>query len=139
MQLRGKERVQQRLSMYPKVFANGNRVSLSADIPSAPIEHIGPLFSVEAAMTMRDPSNPDSEAFPPDRKSITLEQGIKGLTIFPAWRMRMEDKIGSIEVGKYADLVILEKNLFDVARHDISDVKVLATIMDGKFTYQAKE
>ena len=122
--------------MYPKVFANGNKVSLSADIPSAPIEHIGPLFQIETAMTLQDPTNPDSEVFPEGRKGITLEQGIKGVTIFPAWQMRMENKIGSIEVGKYADLVILEKNLFDVEPRDIADVKVLATMMDGKFTHR---
>jgi hypothetical protein len=42
-------------------------------------------------------------------------------------------------VGKYADLVILEKNLFDLDPHDIAGVKVEATMMDGKFTYQAAE
>ena len=137
--LLGPGRVQQQLSIYPRIFANGNRVSLSADIPSAPIEHISPLFSLEAAMTMRDPSNFASRVFPEGRKGITLEQAIKGVTMFPAWQMRMEDKIGSIEVGKYADLVILEKNLFDVKPRDIADVKVLATMMDGKFTYRSNQ
>ena len=132
----GEERVQQQFSVYPKVFDNGNKVSLSADIPSAPIEHIGPLFSMEAAMSLQDPSNPDSEVFPSGRKGITLEQAIKGVTIDPAWQIRMEDKIGSLEVGKYADIVILEKNLFDVAPRDIADVKVLATMMDGVFTHR---
>ena len=87
-------------------------------------------------MTLQDPTNPDSRPFPEGRKGITLEQGIKGVTIFPAWQMRMEDKIGSIEVGKYADLVILEKNLFDVKPRDIADVKVEATMMDGNFTHR---
>ena len=139
LSLLGPERVQQQLSKYPNVFANGNKVSLSADIPSAPLEHIGPLLQMQTAMTMRDPTNPDSEVFPDGRKGITLEQAIEGVTINPAWQIRMEDKIGSIEVDKYADLVILEKNLFDVAADDIADVKVEATMMDGKFTYQAGE
>ncbi len=139
MSLLGKERVQQQLTMYPKVFANGNKVSLSADIPSAPIEHIGPLFQMQTAMTIRDPSNPDSEVFPEGRKGITLEQAIKGVTLYPAWQIRMEHKIGSVEVGKYADLVILEKNLFDVAADEIADVKVIATLMDGNYTYQAND
>ena len=73
--------------MYPKVFDNGNKVSLSADIPSAPIEHIGPLFQMATAMTIQDPSNPDSEVFPEGRQGITLEQAIKGVTIFPAWQL----------------------------------------------------
>ena len=44
----------------------------------------------------------------------TREQAIKGVTINPAWQLRMEDKIGTLEVGKYADVVVLDENLFDV-------------------------
>jgi hypothetical protein len=47
----------------------------------------------------------------------------------------MEDKIGTIEVGKYADLVVLKKSPFDVELTDIADIDVLGTMMDGKFTY----
>ena len=123
-------------SMYPTVAANGNKLSLSADIPSSPRALIAPLFSIEAAMIMQDPTNEDSKVFPPGRNGITLEEGIKGITIYPAWQNRMEDKIGSIEVGKYADLVVLHQNLFEVAPRDITDVKVLATIMNGRFTHR---
>lgn len=135
VQLLGEERVQEQLTMYPKVFDNGNKVSISADIPSAPIEHIGPLFQMQAAMTIKDPSNPDSKVFPPGREGITLEQAIQAVTINPAWQIRMEDKIGTIEVGKYADLVVLSKNLFDVEPEEISKVKVEMTMMDGKITH----
>ncbi|MFW2441121.1 MAG: amidohydrolase family protein [Arenicellales bacterium] len=137
LKLLGAERVKQQLSMYPKVFDNGNKVSLSADIPSAPIEHIGPLFHMQTAMTLRDPTNPKSEAFPAGRKGITLEQAIKAVTIYPAWQLRMENKIGSLEVGKYADLVILDTNLFDVKADELTKVDVVSTMMNGKFTYQS--
>ena len=83
-----------------------------------------------------NPADPNSKPFPPGRKGITLEQGIEGVTINAAWQLRMEDKIGSLGVGKYADLVVLEKNLFDVKTEDIADVKVLATMMDGEFTHR---
>ena len=136
--LLGEERTKERLSMYPTVFNNGNKVSLSADIPSSPLALIGPLFNMEAAMTMQDPTNPDSKVFPPGRKGITLEQAIKSVTINAAWQLRMENKIGSIQVGKYADLVILGENLFDVAPRDIAEVKVIATMMDGHYTYGPK-
>lgn len=88
---------------------------------------ISPLFNVQSAMTLSNPSDPDSKTFPPGRK---------GITINAAWQLRMEDKIGSLEVGKYAELVVLEKNLFDVKTDDIADVKVLGTIMDGNFTHR---
>jgi predicted amidohydrolase YtcJ len=134
--LLGEERTRSQMATYPLLFNNGNRVSLSAGIPGSPLEMIGPLFSMQAAMTMQDPSNPDSRVFPPNRKGISLHQAIKGVTLFPAWQIRMEDKLGTIEVGKYADLVILEKNLFDVAPRDIASVKVMGTLMDGNFTWR---
>ncbi len=123
------------MTQYPDAMRRGVKVSLSADIPSAPVELIGPLFHIETAITLQDPLNADLKPFPPE-KSLILEQAIKGVTIFPAWQMRMEDKIGTLGVGKYADLVILEKTLFDVAPRDIADVKVMGTMMGGNFTYR---
>ena len=51
--------------------------------------------------------------------------------------MAMENKIGSIETGKMADLVVLEKNLFDVEPEDIAKTEVVYTMMNGKLTYDA--
>ena len=47
----------------------------------------------------------------------------------------MDDRIGSIEVGKLADLVVLDKNLFEVDRYEISKVKPETIIMEGKIIY----
>ncbi len=47
------------------------------------------------------------------------------------------DKIGSLEVGKYADLVVLDKNPFDVDLKKIAEINLLKTMMNGKFTYEA--
>jgi len=59
-----------------------------------------------------------SKRFPPDNEGMTVGQAIRAMTIDAAWQLRMEDKIGSLEVGKYADLVVLEKNPFDVDPFD---------------------
>jgi predicted amidohydrolase YtcJ len=135
-ELLGEHRVQQQLATYPAIFRNGNRVSLSSDTPASPLALIGPLFNMEAAMTMQDPANPESKVFPPGREGINLGQAIKAVTAFPAWQLRMEDRIGTLEVGKYADIVVLQRNLFELAAHDIADVKVLATMMGGQFTHR---
>lgn len=71
-----------------------------------------------------------------EAEAITLEKGLKTLIIDSAWQNRMEDKIGTIEVGKYTDLVILEKDLFAMQPDGIATVKVVATIMNGKYTYK---
>ena len=80
---------------------------------------------------------PDQGRIPPGRAGIKLEQAIRAATINVAWQIRMEDKLGSLEVGKYADLVVLEQNLFDVSPDMVANVRVVATIMDGEFTHFA--
>lgn len=127
----------EQFGMYPAIKRAGNKVSLSADVPGGPIETVGPLISIETAITQRAATEDSSTWFPPGREGLTLEQAIETVTIDAAYFVRMEDKIGSIEVGKYADLVILDENLFDVEPKAISDVKVVGTIMNGKYTYHS--
>jgi len=52
--------------------------------------------------------------------------------------MMHEDVAGSIEAGKHADMIVLDRNLFEIEPTDISDVKVLKTIFAGKVVYSAK-
>jgi predicted amidohydrolase YtcJ len=136
MKLMGEQRIKDSHLAYPPIIRAGNIVSFGSDIPSLPIDHISPLNAMEAALTLKNPRNPNSKAHPPGKDGITLEQAIKAVTINVAWQIRMEDKLGSLEVGKYADLVVLEQNLFDVPPDKIADVKVVATVMDGEFTYR---
>ena len=51
----------------------------------------------------------------------------------------MEDQIGSLEVGKKADLIVLDHNLFDVDPYRIHDTRVLLTMFDGDVVYRASE
>jgi len=134
--LMGKERTMTRFGLYSDLPHDGGRLALSADYPSTPEHMIAPLYVMQTAMTLMDPDDPDSKHFPPTRKQLTLEQGLRAITIDAAWILRMEDKIGSLEVGKYADIVILEEDLREVDAKRIKDVKVLATIMDGRFTHR---
>ena len=53
--------------------------------------------------------------------------------------LHRENRIGSIKVGKQADLVVLDRNLFDVPAHDIHEVRVMLTLMDGKVTARAAD
>lgn len=132
----GRARVEAQYARYTSLMAIGHNVSIASDVPSSPIDMIAPLFNVEIAMTLQDPQNPDSKPFPLSRKPATLEQALKAITIFPAAQQDMQDKIGSIEVGKYADLVVLDQDITTVAPRDISDIKVLGTVMDGRFTHR---
>ena len=63
---------------------------------------------------------------------MTLEEAIRGYTINGAKQLGIADKVGSIEVGKLADMILLDQNLFEVPKDQIYRTKVLATMMDGK-------
>lgn len=114
----------------------GAPVSIGADVPSTDPDLMGALTLCEAAVTRLDPSNPeDDRYFPPVYQALTLEQCLYAATMGGAYDARMEDKVGSLTFGKYADLVILETNLYSVLPTEIADVKILATMKGGKFTY----
>ena len=95
-----------------------------------------PFVSIEVGMRRCEVGATD--VVPADLcEAPTLEESIESFTINNAYEVRMEDKIGSIEVGKLADLVIVDKNLFDIPTEEIHTCKVLETIRDGITTYKA--
>ena len=132
----GMLRIVNQYQQIKRAIKQGVSVSISADVPSTPSELAGALTQIEAAVTRRDPTNLKSEPAPPPGQAITVDEGIRAVTIHPAWQIRMEDKIGTIEVGKYADLVVLENNLFEIEPDQIADTKVLGTMMNGNFTHR---
>ena len=62
---------------------------------------------------------------------------IAGYTINGAYVNFQEHETGSIEVGKSADLVVLDRNLFEIPRHEIHNVKVLLTMLEGREVYSS--
>lgn len=134
-QLLGRERVEAEFGKYSDFARAGNSVSISSDVPSTPTTMQAPMYVIQVAVTMRQPEDPESVAFPPNIQPMTIEQAIRGHTIEAAWQLRMDDKIGSLEVGKYADLVVLDRNPLTEDLDHLADVEVIATLMNGDFTY----
>lgn len=135
IRIRGEEQVNAQLGRYPHFARNGVKVSISADVPSTPQTMQAPLFVVQCAVTLKDAADPGARAFPENRTPMTIAEALRAVTIDAAWQLRMDDKVGSIEEGKLADFVILEQSPFDVDPETIKDIKVLATMMDGQYTY----
>ena len=73
-----------------------------------------------------------------DRHSIDLEAGIEVLTLNGARSVGKEDIFGSLEVGKSADMVVLDRNLFDIPVDEISEAQVVLTVFEGKPVYSAE-
>lgn len=127
---------------YPlrSIAAGDARITLGSDYPASWIglDGLNPLFNIEMGMTRRPAGDPDFQPQPLASEVITLEQAIRGYTLDAAWQLGLEDQIGSLQVGKQADLVVLSDNLFEMAPHAIHTARVLTTMVDGKTVYSAE-
>lgn len=73
-----------------------------------------------------------------EEQSIDLVSAIKTMTINGAISLGWEDTSGSIEAGKYADFIVLDRNLFDIPLTDIGETRVLKTVFEGETVYQSR-
>ena len=72
-----------------------------------------------------------------EEHALKLEECIEAYTINVAWALHYEDVTGSIEEGKYADMIVLNHNLFKIPATEIHKTKVQKTIFKGKVAYDA--
>ena len=93
-----------------------------------------PLLGIETAITRRDPLTNESAPFL-DHQRVGLSAALKAYTLNSAYINFAEHETGSIEVGKQADLTVLDKNLFDLKSSEISEASVLLTLIDGERVY----
>ncbi|MEK6248400.1 MAG: amidohydrolase family protein, partial [Planctomycetales bacterium] len=70
-------------------------------------------------------------------EAISVERALRAVTIDAAYTLEKEKEFGSIEVGKRADMIILDQNLLEIEPTEIGTTKVLATIFDGELVYNA--
>lgn len=119
--------------LYPikSVIDTGATVAFGSDWS---VSTVDPLPQIETAITRIDAVTHNTDVLNPEQR-ITLEQAIAAFTINAAFVNHQEQATGSIEVGKLADLVVLDKNLFDIDVAEISDAKVLVTLFEGKAVY----
>ncbi|OJZ76260.1 amidohydrolase [Mycobacterium paraffinicum] len=108
--------------------ATGMRISLHNDPPVTPEE---PLRNISVAVTRTAPSG---RVLAPEER-LTVEQAIRAQTIDAAWQLFSDDVIGSLEVGKYADLVVLSADPRTVPPEQIADLEVRATFLAGRQVY----
>jgi predicted amidohydrolase YtcJ len=74
-----------------------------------------------------------------DGEQITRQEALRAFTRENAWFLNAEDKIGSIEKGKLADLVVLDRNYFTVSDEDIPNLRSLLTVVGGEIVHDAGE
>jgi len=105
----------------------GVKFSLHSDTPVTPIAQQQLLWSATKRQTQ------SGVTLGPDQR-IDMQTALRAITIDAAWQNHMEDEVGSLEVGKFADLVVLSQSPFDV--EDVRSINVLATYINGVKRYE---
>jgi predicted amidohydrolase YtcJ len=130
----GEERIQ---GMYPlgSVERSGGRIVGGSDWD---VSSANPLDAIETAVRRQDSLSGNGPVLN-ESERVSLSTMIDAYTINAAWLMHQEDTVGSIEVGKKADVVVLDRSLFDIPDTEISDARVLETLLDGETVYAAED
>ncbi|CAB1056039.1 Exoenzymes regulatory protein AepA in lipid-linked oligosaccharide synthesis cluster [Olavius sp. associated proteobacterium Delta 1] len=108
------------------------RVQFGSDTP---VESINPLYGIHAAVTRQDPSGQPIDGWFPDQK-LSLEESLEGFSAVAAWNARREEQLGSIAPGKWADLTVLEQDLFKLSPAEWRSVKTAMTVVHGEVVYR---
>ena len=136
----GEPRFAKEVHRVQAAWDQGVVMNYSSDAESVQMGSIyKPLDQMEYGRTRQALGKPDFQIMPEIGQRLTIDELIRGYTINGAYMLRMEDKIGSIKVGKRADLVVLGQNLFDVSPYAIHSVPIRMTMMDGKVTYRGED
>jgi len=117
--------------VYKSLLDNNVKVAFGTDFPVAPLN---PLLGIYAAVTRRTVDGNNPEGWIPEQK-ISVEDAIKCYTLNPAYASFDENKKGSIEVGKLADLVVLSDDILSIDPVKIKDVTVKMTVFDGEMIF----
>ena len=127
----GEERTWQ---MYPisSVQQAGGRIVGGSDYF---VTDLDPLLAIETAITRQDPWTNEGLVLN-ESERVDLATMIEAYTINGAYQMGLEAEQGSIEVGKRADFVVLDRNLFELPAAQINEAKVVMTIFDGRTVYE---
>ncbi len=133
----GEERYQQQ---YPvkSTLDRGITVGFGSDFPSSLVPDPDSFYYMQGWVTREVPGKPELGTMN-NENAISVEQVIKGFTLGGAQALgnNYDQEFGSIEEGKSADMIVLDRNLLDISSSDIHNIKVATTIFRGKVVYQA--
>ena len=116
---------------YNDLLNRSGRIALGTDFP---VEEVSPLNTFYAAIARKD-SNQFPEGGFLSQNKLSRMDALKGMTIWGAYANFEESEKGSIEVGKFADFIILDRDILDVNEKRILKTRVVATILNGNVVY----
>jgi predicted amidohydrolase YtcJ len=102
-----------------------------------PVESANPFFGLYAAVTRQDQENLPAGGWRPGER-LTREEALACFTRWAAEAAGMESEVGSLQTGKRADFLVLDRDVMDVDAEEIWRTQVLRTVIDGETVYEAK-
>jgi predicted amidohydrolase YtcJ len=102
-----------------------------------PVEEVNPLISFHSAVTRQDATNWPPGGWYPEQV-MTREEALRAMTIWPAYAAFQEKELGSLSPGKYADFVVLDRDIMQVPATEILQARVISTYLGGKSVYEIK-
>ncbi|RCW91635.1 hypothetical protein DFQ08_103471 [Winogradskyella arenosi] len=123
----GKERLKDAYA-YKQLLDAYGKVAIGTDFP---VEKVSPFLSFYAAVARQDLEQYPEGGFQKEN-ALSREETLRGMTIWAAHSNFEEDEKGSLEVGKFADFIILDKDIMTVDAQEIPNIKVLKTVVGGE-------
>jgi hypothetical protein len=128
----GEERINEGAYVWQKLISSGARIINGTDVPVEPINTFANFY---AAVTRKTLGGSPSGGYEPDQK-MTREQALRSCTIDAAFGEFSENKKGSIEPGKYADLAVLTKDIMTIPEEEILSSGIVMTILGGEIVFE---
>lgn len=119
--------------LWKSIAQDGGRYAFGSDWP---VVTLNPWEGIQAAVTRQTSDGKPAGGFVPSQR-LTVAEAVAGYTIDAAYAGRLEKSEGSLDVGKVADVIMLDRNIFEIDPHTIDQTKVLLTIVRGKIVYAA--
>ncbi|GAC29222.1 amidohydrolase [Brumicola pallidula] len=106
----------------------GSRVAFGSDFP---VELANAFHGLHAAVTRQTPENEPKMGWIPEEK-VSIEDALRGFTLDAAYAAFQDDKLGTLEIGKRADFIFIDRDIFKRPASDIRDTQVLETWINGQ-------
>ena len=129
----GQERIETGAYIWRDLLKAGVHLANGTDVP---VEPINPLANFYAAVARKTLKGTPEDGFELNQR-MTRKEALKSMTLWNAFAGFEEDQLGSIEVGKQADITVLDRDIMTVEESDILSTNVAMTIVSGEIVYEA--
>jgi hypothetical protein len=116
----------------------GARIAFGSDWPVDPLNE---WFALKVGVTRTNAPQPDHKYAGrlSEDKGLSRAEVLRAITMNGSYELHQDRSTGSLEVGKLADLIVLDHNFFDIPAAEIADIKVLQTVVGGRVVYQSEK